>query len=327
MSSGLRSSRHTDTLGYRPARPDDLAACAEIWRTSINDYIVPLGQHAIPPDTNQVGRLFGHLQATDPDRFVVATRGPGEADERIVAFASAVVREMLWYLSMLFVLPEYQGVGVGRELLARVMPAGGELVRSTATDSAQPVSNALYASYGIAPRMPLLNLVGLSERPAAFGSLPAGITPVAFEAIAAGPPDRGDAGHRDLMLAVDALDREVVGVAHPHDHRFLRTEGRHGWLYRGPDGAPLGYGYAGEAGRLGPVAVRDPDLLAPILGHLTSAVAPRGVFAIWIGGAAERALVPMLRAGFRLEAFPVLLCWDRPFADFSRYLPISPGLL
>jgi len=37
--------------------------------------------------------------------------------------------------------------------------------------------------------------------------------------------------------------------------------------------------------------------------------------------------VATLQAGFRLEAFPVLLCWDRPFGDFTRYLPISPGLL
>jgi hypothetical protein len=35
----------------------------------------------------------------------------------------------------------------------------------------------------------------------------------------------------------------------------------------------------------------------------------------------------LLEAGLRLEGFPVLLCWDRPFADLARYLPISPGLL
>ena len=40
-----------------------------------------------------------------------------------------------------------------------------------------------------------------------------------------------------------------------------------------------------------------------------------------------RAVVPALQAGFRLDQFPVLLCWDRPFADLTRYLPISPGLL
>ena len=327
MSLAARPGRRAGELTYRPARPDELAACAEIWRTSINAYIVPLGQHEIPPDASQVTRLFSHLQATDPDRFVVATANPETGHERVVAFTSAVVRERLWYLSMLFVLPELQGVGVGRELLARVLPTDGETARSTATDSAQPVSNALYATYGIVPRMPLLNLVGLPERPEAFGTLPSGISPISFEAVPGGGGPLAGGGHDGLVRVIDGLDREIVGVAHPQDHRYLRTERRHGWLYRGPDGSPLGYGYAGESGRLGPVVVRDPDLLAPILGHLTSAVIPRGASAIWIGGAADRALLPLLQAGFRLEAFPVLLCWDRPFADFSRYLPISPGLL
>ena len=63
-------------------------------------------------------------------------------------------------------------------------------------------------------------------------------------------------------------------MSHPVDHRWLRLESRRGWLYHGPDGAPLAYGYAGEAGRLGPVASHDPDLVAPILGHLTREVNP-----------------------------------------------------
>jgi GNAT superfamily N-acetyltransferase len=333
-----------DELTYRAVRTDEIETCAGIWRTAINDYVVRLGQEEIPPEVNPIIRLFTHLQSTDPERFIVATLPAaerqagagttptagqageaGEAEERVVAFAAAISRERLWYLSMLFVLPELQGVGVGRELMARVLPEDGAMARATATDSAQPISNGLYTSYGIAPRMPLFNLSGLPDRPEAFGPLPSGIVPIGFDAIAAGPP--GGPGHQNLIAAVDALDRELLGAAHPMDHRYLRTESRRGWLYQGPDGTPLGYGYAGEAGRLGPVAARDEGLLAPILGHLTSAVVPRGAFATWIGGAADRALVATLGAGFRLDRFPVLLCWDRPFADFSRYLPISPGLL
>ncbi|MEP6638879.1 MAG: GNAT family N-acetyltransferase [Chloroflexota bacterium] len=332
-----RSGASTAGLTIRPAKPEELAGCASIWRSAINDYIRPLGQPEIPPEGNPVTRLFVHLQSTDPDRFVVATvpgiegNAGGEVDGRdvgslrIVAFASAVVRERLWYLSMLFVLPEFQGAGLGRELLAQLLPTDGTLHRATATDSAQPISNALYATHGMVPRMPLLSLTGLPRDPGAFGALPSGVEPLPFDELAAGPPD--GLGHRMLVDAIDSLDRELLGAAHPHDHRFLRTESRQGWLYRGPDGMPVGYGYAGEAGRVGPVAVLDEALLAPIIGHLTSAVVPRGAFAIWVGGAAHRALVPALRAGFRLDQFPVLLCWDRPFADFSRYLPISPGLL
>jgi GNAT superfamily N-acetyltransferase len=324
VTVSARAAR-AEEVAYRQVRVDEIVACAGIWRTAINDYVARLGQDEIPPEVNPIVRLFTHLQSTDPERFIVAVRPTATGDDEVVSFALAITRERLWYLSMLFVLPELQGAGIGRKLLARVLPTDGRSARATATDSAQPISNALYASYGIAPRMPLLNLSGLPERPDAFGVLPSGIVPVAFDAIASGQP--GGPGHERLMAAVDDLDRELLGAAHPMDHRFLRQEQRRGWLYHGPDGHPLGYGYAGEAGRLGPVAVRDEVLVAPILGHLTSAVAPRGAFAAWVGGAADRALVAMLGAGFRLDQFPVLLCWDRPFADFSRYLPISPGLL
>ena len=337
MKTAAGSSPSGTDLTYRPARSDELAACEAIWRTSINDYIVPLGQAEIPAVANPAIRLFTHLQATDPERFVVATVPEGSG-ERAVAFASAIVRERLWYLSMLFVLPEAQGTGVGRDLLSRIWATDGpsgqggpegagqnSTVRATATDSAQPISNALYAVHDMVPRMPLFSLTGLPRRPEAFDPLPSGIAPLAFDDIAAGPPD--GQGHRMLVDAIDTLDRELLGVAHPVDHRFLRSEDRRGWLYRGPDGSPVGYGYVGEAGRLGPIATLDEALLGPILGHLTSAVAPRGAFAVWIGGAADRAIVPALQAGLRLDTFPVLVCWDRPFADFARYLPISPGLL
>jgi hypothetical protein len=78
---------------------------------------------------------------------------------------------------------------------------------------------------------------------------------------------------------------------------------------------------------VGPVAVRDEALLGPVLGHLLAAVPARDASAVWVPGAADRAIVPLLAAGLRLDAFPLLLGWNRPFADFGRYIPISPGLL
>jgi GNAT superfamily N-acetyltransferase len=330
-SSGARSG--VDGLTFRPARVDELPVCADIWRTSINDYIGPLGQPEIPPDLASIGRLYAHLQSSDPDRFVVAVAEDGatapDAGTRVIGFAAAVERERLWYLSMCFVAPGHQGAGIGRALLAAAGPSPTpDRVRATATDSAQPISNALYAAVGIVPRVPLFDLIGHPLRPDAFGALPSGIRPVAFEDLVGGDAhDGGGEGHRRLAATVDALDRETLGVAHPIDHRHLRKEGRRGWLYHGPDGAPVAYGYAAEAGRIGPIAVRDAELLAPIIGHLGSVVTPRGAAAIWLPGTAGPALTAALQAGFRMDQFPVLLCWDRPFADLSRYVPISPGLL
>ena len=310
----------------RPATDDDIPVCGTIWRDALNDYMGRLNLPPIPEELGPIRRLHGHLHATDPDRFWVATRagtGPGEVGEPI-GFGAATRRDRVWFLSMLFVRPGEQGGGIGRALLARLLPTD-DAVLATGTDRAPPISNALYAGVGIVPRMPLLGLIGHAERPDALGTLPSGVGAVPFEE-AGGVPSDTD-GHRALAGAVDALDREVAGFAHPEDHRFLRAEGRRGFLYRGPDGAVLGYGYASEVGRVGPVAVRDEALLGPVVGHLLGAVPPRGASAVWVPGEADGVVVGLLQAGLRLDGFPVLLCWSRPFADFRRYLPISPGLL
>ncbi len=310
---------------FRPARPADLPECGAIWRDSLNDYLGRLNQPGVPDELGPLGRLHAHFLATDPDRFVVATVPAGD-DERLVGFGSAVERDPIWFLSMLFVRPEAQGQGLGRAILERLLPAptfGGRL--ATVVDSLQPVSTALYATYGIAPRMPIVGMVGEIHRPEAFPDLPSGVVGDPFDAIADGPP--GGAGHRELAEVVNALDRELLGAEHPQDHRFLRTEGRHGFLYRGPAGTVLGYGYAGEVGRVGPVAVRDAALLEAVVGHLIASVPARGARAIWAPGAALSLMPTLLAAGLRTDEFPLLVCWDQPFADFGRYLPISPGLL
>ena len=113
---------------------------------------------------------------TDPDRFwvacqaVVADARPsagdlGAADESIVGFASANVRGSVWFLAMLFVDPAAQSRGLGRRLLEHSMRGSETRILGTATDSAQPISNALYARLGIVPHLPVPHLIGDVERP------------------------------------------------------------------------------------------------------------------------------------------------------------------
>ncbi|MFL5778297.1 MAG: GNAT family N-acetyltransferase [Chloroflexota bacterium] len=319
----------------RPATPDDLPTCAAIWRDALNDYLGRLAQPEVPDDLGAILRLYDHLLSTDPGTFLVAERPAAGGGAAIDAFVAVVRRERLTFLSMLFVRPPAQGRGLGRALLAQAMPArdagpGADGDRdhqgsnATATDSAQPISNALYGSLGMVPRMPLLRLVGLPERPEALPDLPAGIDAIPFDEIADGT---NGLGRSALAAELSDLDTDAAGFDRTVDHVFHRAEGRVGFLLRDRDGRSAGYGYSSEAGRVGPAAVRDPDLLGPLVGHLVRAVRPRGAFGLWVPGAAGDVVVPLLRAGFRLESFPVLLCWDRPFADFSRYIPASPGLL
>lgn len=308
----------TGEISIRQGTAADLAECNRIWREGIDAYLLPMGFPPLPTDNPGLRRLHAHTLATDPTRFLVAEREERFGRRRIVAFGSAVERDDLWFLSMLFVEPGQQARGLGRGLLARMLPEPLDgRVLATCTDTAQPVSNGLYASVGIVPRLPLFNLVG---RPRPRSSWPALPVDIAVEGIT----DHG-AWQRDPD--VQALDRELLGFAHPQDHAFVLDEPRRAFAYRMRDGRLAGYGYAGDVGRVGPIAVREQALLAPVLGHLLAAVEPRGASSVWLPGDAGDAIGAAIRCGLRIDGFPVLAGWSRPFADFTRYVPTSPGLI
>jgi len=337
---------------YRPPRRAELADCALVWYSAVDDYMGRLGRPLPSPYLDPLMALFDHLLMTDPERFLVAVRqpAPGSSNsrEQVVGFGIAAQRENVWFLSQLYVLPSEQRHGIGHALLSQILPslpdsllsgsgsgagdaaaAAADLapkkapgptpelplgVLATCTDSAQPASSGLYARYGMVPRMPVFNLVGTPKTPSVLPPLPSGLEAVTF-------------GRTDPSAAIDAIDRQVLGFAHPLDHRHLRASGRTGFLYRASDGEPLGYGYSSEAGRFGPVALLDDTLTAPVLGHLIAAIKPRGATSAWVPGANDRAMVALLRAGLRIEGFPALLGWTRSFGAFDRYLPASLALL
>jgi GNAT superfamily N-acetyltransferase len=309
-------------ITFRYATDDDLPECGRIHREAIDGYLVPMSFPPLPRDNESLRRLHAHTRATSPERFIVAERQKRLGRSRIVAFGSAIDRERLWFLSMLFVEPAEQARGLGRALLDRLLPRERDgWVLSTCTDAAQPISNGLYAAYGMVPRMPFFNLVGRPRPGWTPPPLPEGVTATRVEA------GSGAAIDPAVQAELDALDRSLIGVAHPEDHAYDLRE--RPWLFAFRDGAGrlLGYGYTGEIGRIGPIAVADPALQGPVLGHLLTAVEPRGASATWLPGDGDGAFETALGAGLRIEGFPTLLCFDRPFGDFTRYVPTSPGLI
>ncbi|MDR3545056.1 MAG: GNAT family N-acetyltransferase [Candidatus Limnocylindrales bacterium] len=319
----------------RPARPGDLPACVGVWHAGLTEYGLRVGRPAMPLSSGPLLGLLGHLLATDPQGFLVAVADaadaggapmdadPAGAGGQVVGFVSALLREHVWFLAMLFVQPGYQERGLGRRLLSRVLAGSEDATHATCTDSAQPISNALYSRFGIMPRLPVLELVGRPR--GAVAGLPGSIRAVPFELLRAGPSD--GPGPLRLAASLERLDRATLGYAHPQDHDYLAAQGRLGYLYEAGDGRVVGYGYTSEVGRLGPIAVEDPGLMGPVTGHLLGSVRPAGAFSAWIPGSASGALAALLEAGLLLEDFPALVCWDRPFADFERYVPITLAVL
>ena len=341
--------RPARAVTYRPGRDADLDACVQTWKAGLEGYQARLGLPPVPDDLGPLRRLLAHTLATDPDRFWVAVLPAAtgaatsdDAPERLIGFASATVREGLWFLAMLFVEPDVQAEGTGSALMDRaqagrdVEPGGpavpgpddpfdsGIATWGMCTDSLQPISNGLYAHRGMLPRVPVWRLSGEPRRWSAIPPLPAALESVPFEALAA----NGHEGPRHLADLVDELDREITGAAHPADHEFLRRDGRTGFLVRERGtGRALGYGYGSSVGRLGPVAALDPALHPAILGTVVRETPALGPVAIWVPGTAAEATRALLDAGLRLDGFPALVCWSTAAHPFERYIPISLALV
>jgi GNAT superfamily N-acetyltransferase len=302
----------------RPVREPDIPACLDVFYSALDELHARLQQAPIPRNPEALTRVFRHLIHTDP-------RSTWVADERgrIIGFGMAHQRGNHWYLGFLFVRPDRQGRGVGRAILERCLPEESERGRtrlSVCIEAIQPVSTALYAQYGMLPRLPVYVLIGEVRT----GSLPdpaRGLAAAGLEAVPFGSLDDPAL----VSFELDALDRPVVGYARPQEHQFLAVPDRKGFLYReGPRVAA--YGYVQPSGRIGPVCATEPSMLAPILGHLVQAVKPVGAWQAIVPGPAGDALLPLMRAGLRIDEPPVLYCssWDGP--RFDRYLPINFAL-
>lgn len=316
----------------RLVTPADLPACAAVFYAGLDGYMGRANQPLLPRNEAGMVTFFTHLLSTDPGRAWLSEDVDGVVD----GFGLAHQRDDFWFLSFLFVHPASQARGVGRQVLLRCFPhdptatphdgMGGASawpgVLGTCIDSLQPISTALYAGYGLAPRVPLFTMIG-RPRPDSLPGLPGSLERVSFGQLA-----RDADGHRRLTEEIAALDTELLGYTRPVDHRAWRLADRQGTLYRDrASGATVGYGYAQPSGRLGPVALRDGELLPAVLGDLTASMQPAGDWQVYMPGIAERGIVALLGAGFRFEGTPAIYCASRPGPDLARYLPASFALL
>lgn len=284
---------------FRPIEPGDLEACAQIFYASDDDLMLKRGLPRTPRNQVALLRLFGHISATSPHRAWLA-----EQDGRPIGFAMSAERDDLVFLAFLFVLPDAQARGLGRQLLERSM--NGAQRRAVSIFSVQPVSAALYAMYGMVPRVPMYTMVGRSHV-----ELPALQHGVEF-----GPID---------AEVTEPLDSEVLGFTRAVDHRaWLAWDRRLFGLFEG--GAPVGYGYAQASGRLGPVVVQRTELLLPLIGQLMRAVEPLEEWMLHMPGAAAEPFQALLNAGLRLDGPPIIFCATHTTIDHSRYLPATYAL-
>jgi GNAT superfamily N-acetyltransferase len=275
----------------RRATEADLDAEYDVFRAAIGDLF---RRHSFdPPSPPREAFVMQqrHLLRHDGERSLVAVDGG-----RVVAFAAALVRGEAWFLASLFVLPELQSRGLGKQLLDGVWGEGRGR-RLTLTDSIQLVSNGLYARRGLVPATPMLHLGGVVGE----GAEP-GVEPV--------EPD---------AATLAALDEAAYGFDRAPDHEHWGRLARATVWAR--DGEPVAYAYAWEHGRIGPLAGRDGPGAAAALQAELRRLHGRQVEVVAPGSSAEL-VEAALQAGLRFTRPPGLLLLSRVVAP-PRGLAIS----
>jgi GNAT superfamily N-acetyltransferase len=284
-------------ITYRPATPEDLPECVHVFDLSVADVRRRHNMPSPPKPQSDAARLalYHHLHATGI--FHVA-----QQEGRLVGFASAILREKVWFLSGFWVLPEFQRQHVGMPLLRNVWEAGREAGATTYFVWASPDLPAIsaYLKIGMLPGAQIFLFEGSPK-----------VTAKVSAAYTTQPLTKA---------AAMALDKTMRGTRREEDHEFFM---RHGWqgtqvLH---NGVSAGYYYQYED-IVGPAAWTHPRHADSLL---ALACRDRKQVALGAPGMNHDAIQFAFKAGLRLVHIAHLLM-SAPVGELGRYLPSGPGL-
>jgi len=242
--------------------------------------------------------LYEHLAQT-AEHFWVA-----EMDGKIQGYARSILRGGHRELTELFILPEVQSMGIGRELFKRAFPDDGAYFRSIIA-SADTRAMSLYIKAKVYPRFPIIHFSRQPEKIAIDSDI----------TIEAMPPIE------EIIETLATIDLFVTGHRRDADHNWLVTD-RQGFLYT-RNGKPIGYGYIGH--RSGPFALLDANDFPIVLAHAESTAASGDeAFGVEVPMLNTTAIDYLLGRGYRMDSFMAQFMSNEPFGRFENYLCMNP---
>jgi GNAT superfamily N-acetyltransferase len=283
----------------RPANEDDLLPLARMFVRTV----AVLDQRFWPDHTRVSIEPESRLPVY---RHLLRTGAMSVAeDPDPVGFSAAIVRDGVWFLSQLWVLPERHGEGVGAALLDEALAwgRGAGAGAFSVVASPHPAAVTLYLRASMFPLWLQYDLESAVAPP-----------------IPEPPPGTDTLGDDDQPW-LDELDRAVHGAARPEDHALFRAEAAGLALRR--DGHPRGYVYAWPGGKVGPGAVRDPADLPDLLRAARHAAG--GPIRVAVPSTNWTALRELLGLGLTPAMTNTFLA-SRPMGNGARYLSSGGAL-
>ena len=289
---------------FRPANESDLRAVYEVF------YQNEVFDDPHPPQLGDIPSYLQHVLRT-------GTLYVAEQDGRILAYAGAITRGSITFLTDLFVRPDLQSGQLGKTLLHSVLPEDG-LVHFTVSSS-DPRALALYIRAGMRPQWPVFVL--RLDKPTSAWHLPPDM-----EIIEAEPDDP----------SLIRWDEQIGGRLRPADHGYWVREERAVPLWFRRQGQYVGYGYI----RLGAGTLRDPQACTPgpigaitpedaancVMASVNWALYQANVILLEVPGP-HPCLAPLLERGFRISYVDTFASTaNTPFFDEQCYIPSGGDL-
>jgi GNAT superfamily N-acetyltransferase len=303
-------------LAYRLARSEDLDHVAAVFSTSIDDLDKKHGFIHEPTPRTPPNPQYAFWLEKDSGAFWVA-----EDKGRLVGYTFSFLRGSLWFLADLFIVPTYQGKGIGRGLIERTLGSWKQhriTNRGLITPAFNRSSASLYMRFGMLPRQPLYFATAPRED--------------VDRALGSTEPKRlqieESASLASVYSTLNQIDKQALGFPLGWHHEFFHTVQRaHCFLFKG-NGRPLGYAYVRRNGRVGPLVVTSTKSFGTAL-EASLHLAARGDskdLTILFAGSNKVAALASIKFGFRIT-YPLLYLSTLPVAEWNNYLFYSPGLM
>lgn len=234
-----------------------------------------------------------------------------EEDGEIVGFSRSVLRDGVRQLSELFVHPDKQTQGVGKQLLELAFPNNGADNRVIiASPDVRAVSR--YLKTGVRWRFTIYEWYRKPEVVPFETDLviePLQVTPKTLEEL-------------------NAIDRVIIGYTHEVDHIWL-SKLRHGFIYR-RDGKAVGYSYVSN--RAGPIAMLNNADFTAALAHVESEMTKYvddvyNEFYVSVPLTNQAAMEYVLKRGCQTTAFLEHFLSDKPMGQYENYVFMDPPLI
>lgn len=258
----------------------------------------------------------GYKHVLDTGVFNVA-----EVDGKVIGLANGIVRDDIWFLTGFWILPEFQGQGIGYDLIRDTWDlaedAGARKYFVWASVDLPALGN--YMQLGMLPGYQIFtyNLTQAALSSAPGRSAGGAIVKADFN---------GDYAISDLTAArAGDIDAQVRGTRREVDHRYwLEDDERPGKLVLYDD-CPIGYFYT-RKGVIGSLAYLDSAHEKPVLEYaMQAAFGQSDTITLFIPGINRSATSYIMSLGARVAGAAHFLTSDQ-FGKLSLYLPSGPLL-